>query len=133
MPCRNHPKNGIEFYCKDCKALACSKCLYFNHNGHKLCLIDESLEVLMGDLDELDRYYSKKFSEESTSDSNEKQLLATINTIEQNKNKQVKYIRQGFDEIIEALVKRKETMINDNISRYDNEKIYLAKAAQFLY
>lgn len=87
----------------------------------------------MGDLDELDRYYSKKFSEESTSDSNEKQLLATINTIEQNKNKQVKYIRQGFDEIIEALVKRKETMINDNISRYDNEKIYLAKAAQFLY
>ena len=60
----------------------------------------------MTDLDELDKYYSKKFSSDyNTDESNDKKLVATINTIEQNKNKQVKLIRQGFEQIIDALVK----------------------------
>ena len=106
LPWRIHNEKGIEFYCKDCKSLAWSKWLYFNHNGHQLVLIEESLEVLMTDLDELDKYYSKKFSSDySTDESNDKKLVATINTIEQNKNKQVKLIRQGFEQIIDALVK----------------------------
>ena len=40
----------------------------------------------MTDLDELDKYYSKKFSSDySTDESNDKKLVATINTIEQTK------------------------------------------------
>lgn len=131
LPCRRCPENAIEFYCKDCKELICSKCLFYHHNGHQLCLVEDTLEVLMVDLDELDQYYSKKFSEEyNVNESNDKQLVATINQIEQNKNKQIKYVRQAFEEIMDALIRRKDTVLVETTERFDNEKMNLAKVAK---
>jgi hypothetical protein len=43
------------------------------------------------------------------------------NTYENNKKTQVKLIRQGFDQIIEALIKKKESLISETEDKYDNE------------
>lgn len=41
--------------------------------------------------------------------------------LDQNKIKQVNFIRQGFEQIIEALIKKKESLIEETSKRYDNE------------
>jgi len=38
-----------------------------------------------------------------------------------NKNVQVKYIRQGFEEIIDALARKKDSIIEQTTAKYDNE------------
>ena len=81
VSCQKHPEHGLEFYCKQWKVLVCSRCLFFQHNGHQLCLLEDTLEVLMAELDELDKYYSNEFSEDSNSETNDKKLMAAINTI----------------------------------------------------
>lgn len=41
--------------------------------------------------------------------------------LEANKSTQIKYIRQGFDKIIDALVKKKESLMDEVSEKYDNE------------
>lgn len=41
--------------------------------------------------------------------------------LDQNKTKQINYIRQGFEQIIETLIKKKESLIEDTSKRYENE------------
>lgn len=51
----------------------------------------------------------------------EKQLQNLQKTYENNKQTQIKLIKQGFDQIIEALVKKKESLISETEEKYDNE------------
>ena len=49
--CEKHPVKEIEFFCQgksdlsnrvECKEMVCSKCMFYDHNGHKLSLVDDA-------------------------------------------------------------------------------------------
>lgn len=34
--CSKHPEKAIEYFCKQCNLVVCSKCMFLDHNGHEL-------------------------------------------------------------------------------------------------
>ena len=59
-----HTDHEIEFYCTEWKALICSRCMFFDHNGHQLSLLDQALDTLISEMGKLEKYYEKQFSDE---------------------------------------------------------------------
>ena len=57
--CEKHSDREIEFYCNDCKVLVCSRCMFFDHNGHQLSLLDDILPGLENEMDRLLAQYEK--------------------------------------------------------------------------
>ena len=48
-------------------------------------------------------------------------ILSLQKQLDQNKIKQINLIRQGFEQIIESLIKRKESLIDETSKRFDQE------------
>ena len=39
--CGKHPDKAIEYFCKQCNLVVCSKCMFLEHNGHELALLED--------------------------------------------------------------------------------------------
>ena len=66
IKCEKHNDKIIEFYCKDCKGLICSKWMLSLHYGHQLCLVEDSIGVLIKEMSDLEQYYDKHIGKEYT-------------------------------------------------------------------
>jgi len=92
------------------------------HNGHNFILIDDAVKSLNEEMNGLFITYDKlRALEASKSQRNERSIKEIQKQLEDNKNTQVKFIRQGFDKIIEALVNKKNELIRQNIEKYEAE------------
>ncbi|CAI2385357.1 unnamed protein product [Moneuplotes crassus] len=120
--CEIHSMKEVEYYCKDCKALICPECMFSDHNGHNFILIEDAVRSLSNEMNNLFTSYDQLRSlEASKSARNDRNVKEIQNKLELNKNTQIKFIRQGFDKIVEALVQRKNDLIQENIEKYDAE------------
>lgn len=124
--------------------------MFLQHNGHQLCEIDEALQILGKEMDDLSKYYAKHYAKEfNKSESklkqifflsglvvnflylgSDKQLAANQKTLEQNKSVQIKFLRQGFEQIIDALIKKKESMIEETTDKFNQEIAQLSKLSK---
>mmetsp|Transcript_29140 Transcript_29140/g.33332 ORF Transcript_29140/g.33332 Transcript_29140/m.33332 type:complete len:339 (-) Transcript_29140:948-1964(-) len=96
--------------------------MFFQHNGHQLCLLEDAIGQLTKEMDELEQYYDKNISKEYTDSQRNEQRFANLQKLlEQNKIKQIGYIRQGFEQIIDTLIKKKESLIEEVNNKYDEE------------
>lgn len=131
IKCMKHQDRDIEFYCKGCKTLICSRCMFHEHNGHQLCLLEDALDYLMDHLDDLESAYNARLKRGSTNTSQtDSELANSLKKIDQFKTKQINYIRHAFDAAIESLLKRKEALIDQTTERYDQEKLNLNHAVK---
>ena len=44
--CFKHPDKEIEYFCKNCHAIVCPKCMFVEHNGHDLAQLEDVTSII---------------------------------------------------------------------------------------
>ena len=55
IPCPKHSNKLVEYFCRNCSASVCVKCIYDEHNGHSLLPVDEMASSLKQNLVDLQK------------------------------------------------------------------------------
>ena len=47
VDCVRHPGKPVEYFCSPCNVGVCIKCMFVDHNGHKLNQMDEAYQQMI--------------------------------------------------------------------------------------
>jgi B-box zinc finger len=58
--CGRHPGRPIEYFCIPCNIGVCIKCMFQDHNGHRLAQMDEAYQMIVeGRVHQTDESYAE--------------------------------------------------------------------------
>ena len=103
--CSKHADKIIEYFCKDCTMVVCVVCIYSNHNGHNLSILDEMGSIIKQNIND----FSKMLK--NVGKINDENLICVkvkYNEIKELKEQQIKIVEKSFEEIRVKLEEKKD-------------------------
>ncbi|CAI2385891.1 unnamed protein product [Moneuplotes crassus] len=116
--CKKHPDREIEYFCRGCGEIVCSKCIFITHNGHNLCQMEDATAILSKGLDRIDEKNKAASHINSVMAKEVESLLVQINAM---KDKQLSNIEVGFQTLMKALQDKRVDLTEKLTRKYDNE------------
>lgn len=53
MFCSKHKEKEIEYFCKICHSIVCAKCMFADHNGHELAMLEDVTGIIKQNVNDL--------------------------------------------------------------------------------
>lgn len=53
--CFKHQDKEIEYFCKFCHTIVCSKCMFSDHNGHELAQLEDVTNIIKQNIYDLNK------------------------------------------------------------------------------
>lgn len=120
MRCSEHEGKPYEFYCRQCKSLACSMCVLLVHRDHTT-EVSEAADVLPEHMESLKGLYKEASAHLETAQDMMDNSAASIAKLKENKEFAEKRIHSYFQRVRNILVDRENHFIN-TIRRNAEEK-----------
>lgn len=105
VACPKHADKAIEYFCRVCQRLVCSRCMFESCNGHELSQLDEVTGIVRRNVADL---RSLMQSTRTTNDGNVTYIEHKMNEIERMKEQQIYFIEYGFGEVIKKLEEKRD-------------------------
>lgn len=129
MACPKHSEKAIEYFCRVCQRLVCSRCMFESCNGHELSQLDEVTGIVRRNVADL---RSLMESTRTTNDGNVTYIEHKMNEIERMKEQQIYFIEYGFGEVIKKLEEKRDQLKKEFVAKYDAEGVRFNQKLEIL-
>ena len=117
--CPTHTNKLIEYFCKNCQALVCPKCMFETHNGHELAQLEEVTAIVRENVTDLRTLMDNT---RRVNDDNLSFIEHRRSEISRMKDQQIYFIDYGFSEVIKKLEEKREQLKADFLEKYEKEE-----------
>lgn len=95
--CFKHQDKEIEYFCKFCHTIVCSKCMFSDHNGHELAQLEDVTNIIKQNIYDLNKLM---LNTKRINDDNRQFIEHIKQEIQRLNEQQARNIDKGFNELI---------------------------------
>lgn len=117
--CFKHQDKEIEYFCKFCHTIVCSKCMFSDHNGHELAQLEDVTNIIKQNIYDLNKLM---LNTKRINDDNRQFIEHIKQEIQRLNEQQARNIDKGFNELILKLQERRDELKQAFAEKYIAEE-----------